>query len=561
MRNIIVILCIGFIHLAGAQSNNNFYPIKDRKTGCIFFSIQQNIEIEWNGNCENGYLKGDGQLNIFSNNKLVYISKCTMKEGNINGEFFDTSLVGKYSGQGRKINGLLNGPIIQKFYDGQIKSRVTEYKMDVLDGKQTVFINCDTCMKEYLYKVERHFKNGKLIAKDNYYQYISDGKIIIQTVDERGTLLPVPVTLIKPEGYKVNGIFSQEKMQFIGDVNIEWENGAKYTGEYANNNPNGQGTYTFTDGSKYIGGWKDGESGGQGTLTFSDGEKYFGEWNNGKKNGRGTLTYSDGRKYVGEWKGNKMEGQGAYAFPNGEKYVGGFLEGYYHGQGTYTFTDGRKYSGEWNRGKMEGQGIYLYPDGSKYSGGYLDDNYHGLGTYTKSDGSKYVGEWKNDKKDGQGTMTFPPSSKYKIYEGGWREDNLSGSGVLTMSDGTKIPFRDGNPIDESYNTNANTANRLIDGLGIRDQWEKAMNQVRASMGGGKFNIKDCMYCSGSGTVKICPICRQLGRVNCKECQGRGYRVGGRVCVDCSGTGIVKCNSCQGKIYNIKCTHNIFQFQK
>jgi hypothetical protein len=29
----------------------------------------------------------------------------------------------------------------------------------------------------------------------------------------------------------------------------------------------------------------------------------------------------------------------------------------------------------------------------------------------------------------------------------------------------------------------------------------------------------------------------------------------------SGTGIVKCYGCKGKIYNIKCSHNLFQFQK
>ncbi len=83
------------------------------------------------------------------------------------------------------------------------------------------------------------------------------------------------------------------------------DNEGKYVGEIDNGEPNGQGTFIWSDGTKYVGGYKNGLPNGHGTETWSDGSKYVGEFKDGKWDGQGTITWSDGTKYVGEYKDNK----------------------------------------------------------------------------------------------------------------------------------------------------------------------------------------------------------------------------------------------------------------
>jgi hypothetical protein len=44
----------------------------------------------------------------------------------------------------------------------------------------------------------------------------------------------------------------------------------------------GQGTINFVNGAKYVGQFRNDEYHGQGTLTLPTGEKYVGEWKDGK---------------------------------------------------------------------------------------------------------------------------------------------------------------------------------------------------------------------------------------------------------------------------------------
>ena len=83
------------------------------------------------------------------------------------------------------------------------------------------------------------------------------------------------------------------------------DNEGKYVGEIDNGEPNGQGTFIWSDGTKYVGEYKNGLPNGHGTETWSDGSKYVGEFKDGKYHGQGTITWSDGTKYVGEYKDNK----------------------------------------------------------------------------------------------------------------------------------------------------------------------------------------------------------------------------------------------------------------
>ena len=139
-----------------------------------------------------------------------------------------------------------------------------------------------------------------------------------------------------------------------------------------------------------------------GTASMgSDGSKYVGEWRDDKPHGQGTYTWGKesefaGDNYSGEYKDNKRHGQGTYTYASGSKYVGEWKEELFHGQGTYTYADGAKYVGDFKDDKMHGQGSYAWANGDKYIGEFKDDKTHGLGTYTYANGTKESGYYMND---------------------------------------------------------------------------------------------------------------------------------------------------------------------
>ena len=68
---------------------------------------------------------------------------------------------------------------------------------------------------------------------------------------------------------------------------VKYRDGARYVGEYNNNQRNGKGTFTFPNDDKYV--------------------KYVGEFKNNQMHGKGILTHADGRVEDGVWEnGNFM---------------------------------------------------------------------------------------------------------------------------------------------------------------------------------------------------------------------------------------------------------------
>ncbi|WP_435141533.1 trypsin-like peptidase domain-containing protein [Pseudopelagicola sp. nBUS_19] len=139
-------------------------------------------------------------------------------------------------------------------------------------------------------------------------------------------------------------------------TNSKWA-GDKYFGEWKDNQPDGQGTYIYSDGAKYTGQYRGGKRHGQGTYKYADGAKYVGKYIEGKRNGRGVYDYADGAKYVGDWKNNQQSGHGTYIFgPDskwaGDKYIGEFENDVFNGKGTYVHADGTAEEGIWKNGEF-----------------------------------------------------------------------------------------------------------------------------------------------------------------------------------------------------------------
>jgi hypothetical protein len=74
----------------------------------------------------------------------------------------------------------------------------------------------------------------------------------------------------------------------------------RYEGTWANDQPHGQGVYTWDD----IAGLKS-QGKEQGSVThLQAANRYEGQMQNGKRHGDGTFMYASGATYVGQWMDN-----------------------------------------------------------------------------------------------------------------------------------------------------------------------------------------------------------------------------------------------------------------
>ena len=156
------------------------------------------------------------------------------------------------------------------------------------------------------------------------------------------------------DGSVYNGELNQDG-QFHGNGDMDWGNGAKYSGKWENDKMTGWGKYTFMDGKIHIGIFKDGLPNGAGLENYRNGDIYDGDFKNGARHGKGIMKYPDGAYYKGTFENGLPVGIGTEVFNNGDKYVGEYKDGVGHGKGTMTFGDGRdKLEGIWENGDFVG---------------------------------------------------------------------------------------------------------------------------------------------------------------------------------------------------------------
>ena len=115
--------------------------------------------------------------------------------------------------------------------------------------------------------------------------------------------------------------------------------GSEYTGEWLNEEPDGNGVKVFpqTDSKsgvklstvrvKYEGQFKRGRAHGTGKWTFANGSSYEGMWENDEKHGQGKLISKKGNILTGKWINGTLEGKGKEVWPNGDIFEGDFSMG------------------------------------------------------------------------------------------------------------------------------------------------------------------------------------------------------------------------------------------
>ena len=414
---------------------------------------------------------------------------------------------------------------------------ITSFGLSLADCERRIA----ECKKSWLSKKKCSEKISKDLTKERKEKIKETGKKILENMSEEE----------KAEiGKKLQELFEKEEKsrnvanalpKCEGDDYKQWTNcigtkivlpedkkdhTGKYVGEFVDGKLNGQGKFIYTgnhkyigDGAIYTGQWKNDIPHGQGTFTYSDDVIYVGEFKDGVWFGQGIATYPDGKVEKGCWEYNKLvvcppeepingnppkekilaesslpkckgsnhekwtNCQGTRIHEDGTKYVGEFKDGKRHGKGTMTLKDedgglldelivsaiwkndllikrypfllpkcegtdyhiwtncqgteiydsGNKYIGQWFHGEYEYYGTFIWVNkGAKYVGQYNLGQKHGQGTMTYPDGGEYAGEWDYGKRQGQGTMTYPDGAQ---YVGEWYSDDKYGQGTFTWTNG------------------------------------------------------------------------------------------------------------------------------
>ena len=60
---------------------------------------------------------------------------------------------------------------------------------------------------------------------------------------------------------------------------------------------------------------------------YISGARYTGEWSDNQHHGRGKYDFPDGSFYEGEWANHLMHGEGSFVSPSGQRWTGEFREG------------------------------------------------------------------------------------------------------------------------------------------------------------------------------------------------------------------------------------------
>ncbi|MBA3239551.1 MAG: hypothetical protein H0T62_14580 [Parachlamydiaceae bacterium] len=130
---------------------------------------------------------------------------------------------------------------------------------------------------------------------------------------------------------------------------ITWPGGAKYVGEFLNNEEVGKGAFFEPNGVIYEGFFLNGVF-TEETITLPDNKgKFVGIFVDGT--GHGTFFEADGGIYKGDVVGFQFHGKGEFICPDKKVYVGDYVEGKRTGYGILKWPNGDEYKGQFWKNK------------------------------------------------------------------------------------------------------------------------------------------------------------------------------------------------------------------
>ena len=209
-----------------------------------------------------------------------------------------------------------------------------------------------------------------------------------------------------------------------------WPDGARYEGEWTNNQPHGYGSLTYSNGAQYWGRFDHGRRQGHGVMKYANGDEYEGNWHKDQPQGSGVRRFAAGSIYEGEFKDGLQQGQGKQVYVDNTYYQGSWHQGKPHGYGKLTFISGGEYEGSFDSGRPHGKGHYYYPNGDVYSGEWRDGNQDGIGRIDYSTGGFYEGEFVEGMRHGEGVMVSALGNK---YDGAFELNNAHGEGTCSSA--------------------------------------------------------------------------------------------------------------------------------
>ena len=251
--------------------------------------------------------------------------------------------------------------------------------------------------------------------------------------------------------YKGGFVLDKKTLLISGEGRVEFFDGRSFEGRLEAGRKVGRGTYIWSNGQRYTGNWRDDQPDGDGEWTSATGDRYVGGFMAGKRVGQGRMVYADKTEYSGSWVNDRPSGQGIFKFVNGDVYDGQFDAGEQSGTGTLTHRNGDRHTGTWLHGKRDGKGITQWKDGQRYEGDWRADRKEGQGLMRFADGGSYEGAWLNDRAMGQGQIKYASGDS---YSGQVRDGVPQGKGLYTWGSGDKFDgnFEAGRPTADGVMT-------------------------------------------------------------------------------------------------------------
>ena len=261
-----------FMYPSGAKYSGDFRKGEIHGMGVCVYSDGSRYEGQW----ASRYPEGKGTKTLKDGSKLTGNWKKGIlidgQEVKANGAVFVAK--GKQDGDGTTVqSGCING--------------------DCEDGQGTYAFPDGS-------KYDGQFASGKIHGYGTFF-YANGDKYV---GGFKGNVAHGKGTIFHADGAQTTGDWNDG--EYIGSKIIESGRIGCIEGDCAN----GKGTYIYANGeAKYTGQFRNKMPHGQGSVVYSNGERFMGAWEKGSFNGKGTLYMTDGTSVKGFWKDGEYAGK------------------------------------------------------------------------------------------------------------------------------------------------------------------------------------------------------------------------------------------------------------